>query len=104
MEQVTTNGAVPGINTGKRAIKATPRRNLPSLPAAAGASDMNDAIYTCKVDASPISWEALELYSVFSLAADGSYPRVKVTRSKAADLRTGKSAPVGSGRCYRVVF
>jgi hypothetical protein len=104
VQQATSNGAIPVINAVKSASKTKLRRNLPSLPSAAGANEMSDAVYSCKVDSSPIAWEGLELYSVFSLAADGSYPLVKVTRSKAADLRTGKSRPAGSGRCYRVVF
>ncbi|MGI2909371.1 hypothetical protein [Tolypothrix sp. VBCCA 56010] len=106
MEQVQTanNGTVPVFNAGKSANKTRSRRNFPSLPSVPGASDMADVAYTCKVDASPTSWEALPLYSPFSLSADGSYPLIKVSRSKAADLRTGKSIHAGSGRCYRVIF
>lgn len=105
MDQVQTanNGTVPAIAVGKSASKKL-RRNLPALPSVAGASDMTDVSYGCKVDASPTAWDALPLYSPFSLSADGSYPMVKVTRSKACELRTGKSILVGSGRCYRVIF
>lgn len=104
--QTATNGTVPVFNAGKSANKTTrsSRRNLPALPSVAGASGMTDVNFCCKVDASPVSWEALPLYSIFSLATDGSYPMVKVSRSKAADLRTAKSMLVGSGRCYRVIF
>jgi hypothetical protein len=101
--QTISNGTVPVITTGKSATKRQ-RRNLPALPSVAGASAMGDVNFCCKVDTSPISWEALPLYSPFSLSADGSYPMVKVTKSKACDLRTSKSILVGSGRCYRVVF
>lgn len=97
-----SNGSVPVVAGGKTAKRM--RRNFPSLPSTAGASEMSDVVFGCKVDASPTAWEALALYSPFSLSADGSYPLVKVSRSKAADLRTGKSMSVGSGRCYRVVF
>lgn len=102
--QPTINGTVPGFSAGKSATKTKLRRSLPSLPSAPGASQMLDVNYQCKVDSSPSSWETVPLYSLFSQSADGSYPLVKVSRSKAADLRTGKSMPVGSGRCYRVVF
>jgi len=106
MEQVQTanNGTVPVFNAGKSASQSRLRRNLPSLPSNPGASEMGDVSYSCKVDASPTGWDALPLYSPFSLSADGSYPMVKVTRSKACELRTGKSILVGSGRCYRVIF
>ncbi|MEC4887695.1 MAG: hypothetical protein SAL70_41250 [Scytonema sp. PMC 1070.18] len=100
-EKEVTNGVAPP-NTGKTTKK--PKRNLPALPSVAGASDMSDVVYGCKVDASPVSWESLPLYSPFSLSADGSYPLVKVSKSKACDLRTGKSILAGSGRCYKVVF
>lgn len=98
------NGAVPASNAGKSAIKPRTRRNLPALPSMASASGMSDVTYSCKVDSSPSSWESLPLYCAFSLNADGSYPMVKVSCSKACDLRTNKSIPVGSGRCYRVIF
>ncbi len=88
-----------GVKTSKR-----PRRNFPALPSMPAASEMSDVAYSCKVDSSPTGWEALQLYSPFSLSPDGSYPLVKVSRSKACDLRTGKSLAVGSGRCYRVIF
>lgn len=101
--QTVNNGTVPVFNAGKSASKKL-RRNLPSLPSNPGASEMSDVSYSCKVDASPTVWDALPLYSPFSLSADGSYPMVKVTRSKACELRTGKSILVGSGRCYRVIF
>jgi hypothetical protein len=104
--EVEADGTPVTVNGTKTIIKPKQkqRRNLPALPTNPGASAMADVLYSCKVDNSPASWEALPLYSPFSLSADGSYPMVKVSCSKAADLRTGKSIPVGSGRCYRVVF
>lgn len=105
MEQTSNNGTMTAVKSVDTATKKPKRtRNLPALAAVAGASDMTDARYDCKVDTSPISWDSLPLYSVFSLSSDGSYPMVKVSRSKAADLRTRNSQLVGSGRCYRVVF
>ena len=101
--QTTNNGATTALTAVKSATKR-PKRNLPSLPSTSSASDMTDVAYSCKVDVSPTTWESLPLHGVFSMASDGSYPYVKVSRSKACDLRTGKSIPVGSGRCYRVIF
>lgn len=80
------------------------RKALPSLQGGAGASQMETVTYTSKVEASPTNWENLPLYAVFSLASDGSYPLIKVSKSKYADLRTGNSEWVGSGRCYRVIL
>ena len=93
----------PVVEPGKTRVKRA-RQSLPSLPSTASAANMADVHYTCKVDASPISWDALPLYGMFSLSPDGSYPHIKVSRSKACEIRTGKSLPVGSGRCYRVIF
>lgn len=98
------NGTVPASIAGKSAVKTRSRRNLPALPSMAGASGMGNVDYSCKVDSSPTSWESLPLYSAFSLNTDGSYPMVKVSCSKACDLRTNKSIPVGSGRCFKVIF
>lgn len=91
-------------NSNVKTPRVKRNRNLPALPSVAGASDMSDINFACKVDVSPISWDALPIHAVFSLSADGSYPKVKIHRSKACDLRTGDSLPVGSGRCYRVIF
>lgn len=94
-----TNGANPAPEKKKR-----PRRQPPPLPSAAGATDMADVHYPCKVDSSPISWGELPLWSAFSLSSDGSYPQVKVSQSAYCDLRTRKSYRAGSGRCYQVIF
>lgn len=84
--------------------KKRPPRALPSLAAAAGASDMANVVYNCKVDTTPISWDNLPIYSLFSRSADGSFPLFKISKSQYADLRTGKSEWCGSGRCYKVVM
>lgn len=101
--QITYAGTLPTSNGAKSAAKTKPKRNLPSLPTAPGASQMGDVSYECKVDSSASNWESVPLYSLFSLSPDGSYPLIKVSRSKAADLRSGKSIAVGNGRCYRVL-
>lgn len=95
--QVQQNGVKP-------ALKQKRIRNLPSLSLTSNASDMGDVTYTCKVDNSPSSWDALPINAIFSLSADGSYPKLKIHKSKACDLRTSESIPVGGGRCYRVFF
>lgn len=99
-----TNGSVPLVTTGKTPTQRRLRQNFPPLPSSPGASEMSDVSYDCKVDSSPSNWESVPLYSAFSLSSDGSFPKVKVTRSKYCDLRSGKSQPAGSGRCYRVIF
>lgn len=88
----------------KEEKKKRPRRQPPPLPSAAGASEMGDVEYKCKVDNSPIAWDALPIWNAFSLSSDGSYPQVKVSKSQYCDLRTSKAYPAGSGRCYRIVF
>lgn len=80
------------------------RRQPPPLPSAAGASEMSNVTYQCKVDNAPISWDALPLWTPFSLSADGSYPHMKVSKRQYCDLRTGRAYSCGSGRCYKIIF
>jgi hypothetical protein len=80
------------------------RRHLPSLPSATGASDMNTVTYTALSDKTPIEWASLKNYEVFSLTPDGSFPMLKVSRSKAVRLSDREVLLVGSGRCYRVAL
>ena len=80
------------------------RKALPSLPSTTSATEMVDVEYSCKVDTTPITWESLPLYSVFSLSSDGSFPQIKLSKSRRFEIRTGNSHPCGSGRCYRVMF
>lgn len=98
-EVQTTNNGTKSVDKPKRQRKVPPQ-----LPSMASASDMADITFICKVDVSPIAWDALPLNATFSLSPDGSYPKVKVHRTKACDLRTGDSIPAGGGRCYRVFF
>lgn len=98
------NGASP-TGSAKVSNKAQPRtRSLPSLQSVTGTSSMSEAAFIGRVDKSPTEWQLLPLYAAFSCAEDGSNPMVKVSRSKAVSLVDGKSYPVGSGRCYRVVL
>ncbi len=100
LDNTTAVGDTSNAKTGRKRA----RRSLPALPSTASASEMSSVTYEAKVDSTPVNWDALPIHSVFSLSGDGSYPLVKVHRSKYCDLRTGNSHAVGSGRCYRVSF
>lgn len=97
------NNSEQSVN-GNKPHTRRQRKALPPLPSTASASEMSDVVYSCKVDTTPISWYALPLYGMFSLSADGSYPQVKISKSKRFEIRTGISHPCGGGRCYRVMF
>lgn len=97
------NVDVEGLNTDKPR-KRRQRKALPSLPSVASATEMTNVNYSCKVDTTPVSWEQLPLYALFSLSGDGSYPQVKISKSRRFEIRSGNSFPCGSGRCYRVMF
>ncbi|WP_238553618.1 hypothetical protein [Fortiea contorta] len=75
---------------------------MPSLPSAVSAADMSTVNFSGLVDRTPVEWTSLENYEAFSLAADGSFPMMKVSRSKAVRLSDRKVLMVGSGRCYRI--
>jgi hypothetical protein len=78
------------------------RRPLPSLPSAASAADMNQVDYSALADRTPIEWVSLKNYEMFSLSPDGSFPMMKVSRSKAVRLADREAMMVGGGRCFRV--
>lgn len=101
-KDVSSNGIL-NINNDKP-VKRKQRKALPSLPSVAGATEMSDVTYSCKVDSTAISWEQLPLYALFSLSPDGSYPQVKISKSRRFEIRSGNSFPCGSGRCFRVFF
>lgn len=101
--QAVNNGSWQEINAPQKVGKR-PKRIAPPLPSGPGAGGMTDVTYSCKVDSSATQWESVPLWSAFSLSSDGSYPQIKVSKSKFCDLRTGKSFPAGSGRCYRIIF
>ena len=98
-----SNGLVSDLNNDKPRTRRL-RKALPSLPSTTSATEMVDVEYRCKVDTTPITWESLPLYAVFSLSADGSFPQIKLSKSRRFEIRTGNSHPCGSGRCYRVIF
>lgn len=91
------------VNNGNTKPKTDkPKRHLPSLPSAMSASDMGTVNFTGLVDKTPVEWSSLENYEAFSLASDGSFPMLKVSRSKAVRLVDRKVLMVGSGRCFRI--
>jgi hypothetical protein len=77
-------------------------RSLPSLQTRTAASEMTQGSIATQVDTAPIEWESLPNHAMFSTSPDGSFPQLKVSRSKKVDLRTLKSDWVGSGRVYRI--
>ena len=97
------SGVITAIQGNKNKGKATQRqRNLPSLPTASSVSDMAQVAYKGLVDNTPTEWNQLKNYELFSLSSDGSFPMIKVSRSKAVQLHDREVLMVGSGRCYRV--
>ncbi len=102
----TTNNGRATKNKGKDdpIQKPTRQRSLPALQQVTGTSGMSEAAFVARVDKSPTDWQLLPLYALLSSAEDGSYPLVKISRSKCVSLVDGKSFSVGSGRCYRIVL
>lgn len=101
--EVHTNGSKATSNTSKTKAKdGKPTRHLPSLPTASAASDMSSVSYNGLADKTAVEWSALKNYEVFSLSADGSFPMMKVSRSKAVRIGDKEVLLVGGGRCYRI--
>lgn len=101
--EAATNGTKTAVNTGNKSTKdAKQRRHLPSLPSATSATEMNSVIYNGLSDKTPFDGSFLKNYELFSLSPDGSFPMIKVSRSKAVRLSDREVLMVGSGRCYRV--
>lgn len=101
--EVIKNGSKDGLSVGNTKTKTDKqRRHLPSLPSAMAASDMSTVYLTGLVDKTPVEWSSLENYEAFSLANDGSFPMLKVSRSKAVRFSDRKVLMVGSGRCFRI--
>jgi hypothetical protein len=98
--QTLTNGKATDFQSKTK----RQRRQPPPLPTVASASDMASVTYEGKVDTTPCSWDALPLGSSFSLSPDGSYLKVKTSKTQFRDCRNGQAMTVGSGRCYRVFF
>ncbi|MEH2377737.1 MAG: hypothetical protein V7K27_02365 [Nostoc sp.] len=78
------------------------KRVLPTLPSAASVADMNQVEYSGLADRTAVGWDSLKNYEMFSLSADGSFPMMKVSRSKAVRLADRQVIMVGGGVCFRV--
>ncbi|WP_138504053.1 hypothetical protein [Nostoc sp. PA-18-2419] len=89
-------------NAEGKTKKERAKRYLPSLPSAASAADMNQVEYLGLCDRTAVEWNSLKNYEVFSLSPDGSFPLMKVSRSKAVRLADREVMMVGGGRCFRV--
>ncbi len=100
--EATNNGNKTGSNTDKKTTKEKAKRHLPSLPSAVSAADMNTVEYSGLADRTAVEWTSLKNYEMFSLSADGSFPMMKVSRSKAVRLADREVMMVGGGRCFRV--
>lgn len=90
------------VNNSNTAPKSKPKRHLPSLPSAVSAAEMSNVSFGALVDKTAVEWSALKNYEAFSLSADGSFPMIKVSRSKAVRLADREVMLVGSGRCHRI--
>jgi hypothetical protein len=106
MEETTTlNGTISTSKPGNSATKAPRKqRYLPGLPSASSAKDMQQALYTCLIDRTPTEFNSLDNYEMFSMSDDGSFPMIKVSKSKATRLGDRKVFQTGGGRVFRVAL
>lgn len=101
--EANQNGTKTAANADDKPAKVNKqRRNLPSLPSATSATEMTAVMYNGLSDKTPVEWSFLKNYEIFSLSPDGSFPMMKVSRSKAVRLSDREVLMVGGGRCYRV--
>ncbi len=102
--EIAHNGNKAASNTDKKPTKEKEKakRHLPALPSAVSAADMNTVDYSGLADRTAVEWSSLKNYEMFSLSPDGSFPMMKVSRSKAVRLADREVMMVGSGRCFRV--
>ncbi|GAX46272.1 hypothetical protein NIES4075_72930 [Tolypothrix sp. NIES-4075] len=97
--EATSNGTKISLNNGNKPTKDTKqRRHLPSLPSATSAAEMNSVSYNGLSDKTPVEWSFLKKYELFSLSPDGSFPMMKVSRSKAVRLSDREVLMVGGGQ------
>lgn len=87
-------------NDSRRGRKRPPTKSLQSMSAV---SDMTDCSYPGKCDNNATEWSFLPVFATFSVAPDGSFPKVKDSTSSYIDLRTGDHPTgIATGRCYRL--
>jgi hypothetical protein len=97
-----TNGTSTSNTAKDKGKQVKSKRNLPPLTTFGSAADMKKVQYTALVSDVPTDFSNLENNELFSLNQDGSFPMMRVSRSKATSLHDGKGYPCGSGRCYRI--
>lgn len=96
-----TEAAKDGSSINSR--KGRKRPPTKSLQAMSAVSEMADCSYSVKCDNNATEWTFLPVFSMFSTAPDGSFPKVKDSSSSFIDLRTGDHPTgIASGRCYRL--
>jgi hypothetical protein len=103
-EATERNGGITATDNGKGGTKTQRRqRRMKSIGATSSASEMTDISYVGKVEPSAIDWNALDNFEAFSTSADGSFPKVKSSKSSYIDLKTKtQECDIASGRVYRV--
>lgn len=95
-DTVSTNGSKPAPRKGGRV------RKLKSI-GSTSADSLADVSLTAKVDTSGMEWTSLPTFATFSTSPDGSFPKVKDSRSSYIDLKTQThEIDIASGRVYRV--
>ncbi|MEH2137144.1 hypothetical protein [Nostoc sp.] len=100
--EAISNGTKTPLSAEEKPKKDKRKRNLPILQAAAAIADMNSVDYSGLADRTGVQWDSLKNYEMFSLSADGSFPLMKVSRSKAVRLADREVIMVGGGVCFRV--
>ncbi len=101
----STNGTSTRTRNGDSVTKAPRKqRYLPGLPSASSAKDMQSALYTVLIDKTPTEFASLDNYEMFSMSDDGSFPMIKVSKSKATRLGDRKVYQTGGGRVFRVTL
>ncbi len=100
--EANSNGIKTPLHTEDKPKKERAKRNLAYLPSAATVAEMNQVEYSGLADKTAVGWDSLKNYEIFSLSADGSFPMMKVSRSKAVRLADREVIMVGGGVCFRV--
>ncbi len=105
MEQTANNGHKQGeksLNTPS--TKPRKARYLTGLPSVASVQDQQKVIYNMNVDKTATEFNSLDNYEIFSMANDGSYLMMKVSRSKAVGVSDRKIYTANGGRVHRMTL
>ena len=96
-DAVGMNSGHPHHNQGRKRV---PTRSLQS---ASSLTEMSAVSVGGYCDTAPTEWRLLPTFACFSLSPDGSFLKVKDSRSSYIDLKTGgHETGIATGRCYRV--